>query len=91
MSLTLPQEPAAASCCVIAMFALGAGIAAYILAHQRLRFPLVEEAPLKLKMELANAQAVAPGQGQTVRVSGVQIGEIGRRRAARTATPWWSC
>lgn len=63
---------------VIAMFALGSGIGAYVLAHQRLRFPLVEEAPVKLAMELASAQAVAPGQGQTVRVSGVQIGEIGK-------------
>ena len=62
---------------VIAMLALGSGIGVYVLAHQRLRFPLVEEAPVKLTMELANAQAVAPGQGQTVRVSGVQIGEIG--------------
>jgi len=65
---------------VITMFALGSGIAAYILANQRLRFPLVEEAPLKLNMELASAQAVAPGQGQTVRVSGVQIGAIGEVR-----------
>ena len=65
---------------VIAMFALGSGTAAYILAHQRLRFPLVEEAPMKLNMELANAQAVVPGQGQTVRVSGVQVGEIGKVR-----------
>jgi len=62
---------------VFAMFALGMGIAAYILSNQRLRFPLLEQAPIKLSMELANAQAVAPGQGQTVRVSGVQIGEIG--------------
>jgi phospholipid/cholesterol/gamma-HCH transport system substrate-binding protein len=65
---------------VITVFALGSGIAAYILANQRLRFPLVEEAPVKLTMELASAQAVAPGQGQTVRVSGVQIGEIGKVR-----------
>jgi phospholipid/cholesterol/gamma-HCH transport system substrate-binding protein len=64
----------------IAMLALGSGIGAYILAHQRLRFPLVEEAPLKLNLELANAQAVSPGQGQTVRVSGVQIGAIGEVR-----------
>jgi phospholipid/cholesterol/gamma-HCH transport system substrate-binding protein len=62
---------------VVAMFALGVGIAGYILAHQRLRFPLVEEAPLSLRMELSTAQAVTPGQGQTVRVSGVQVGEIG--------------
>ena len=69
------------------MFALGIGIGAYILANQRLRFPLVEEAPLKLNMELANAQAVAPGQGQTVRVSGVQIGEIGEVAPARRPRP----
>ena len=62
---------------VFAMVAIGLGIGGYILAHQRLRFPYLEEAPVKLKMELANAQAVMPGQGQTVRVSGVQIGEIG--------------
>ena len=57
--------------------ASGSGVGAYILAHQRLRFPLIEEAPIKLKAELPTAQAVTPGQGQTVRVSGVQIGEIG--------------
>ena len=65
---------------VIALFVLGVGVGAYILSQQRLRFPLVEAAPLKLRMELANAQAVSPGQGQTVRVSGVQIGEIGKVR-----------
>ena len=62
---------------VLAMLALGLGIAGYILSNQRLRFPYLEEAPVKLTMELASAQAVTPGQGQTVRVSGVQIGEIG--------------
>ena len=76
MSLTLRRN-LRSLVLAIAMVALGTGIAAYILANQRLRFPLVEEAPLKLKMELANAQAVSPGQGQTVRVSGVQIGQIG--------------
>ena len=65
---------------VMAMMSIGLGIAAYILAHQRLRFPLLEEEPVTLKMELASAQAVTPGQGQTVRVSGVQIGEIGEVR-----------
>jgi phospholipid/cholesterol/gamma-HCH transport system substrate-binding protein len=62
----------------IAFMSLGLGAAAYILAHQRLRFPIVEEEPFELRMELANAQAVTPGQGQTVRVSGIQVGEIGR-------------
>ena len=63
---------------VVAMFALGVGVGGYILANQRLRFPIVEDTPLKLRVELATAQAVAPGQGQTVRVSGVQVGEIGQ-------------
>ena len=60
--------------------ALGAAVGAYILANQRLRFPVIEEAPLRYELELASAQAVTPGQGQTVRVSGVQIGEIGEVR-----------
>ena len=62
---------------VCVMFALGLSVGGYILANQRLRFPVIEEEPTKLKIELSTAQAVAPGQGQTVRVSGVKIGEIG--------------
>jgi phospholipid/cholesterol/gamma-HCH transport system substrate-binding protein len=65
---------------VIAVIALGTGVGAYVLANQRLRFPLIEESPIRLKIELQTAQAVMPGQGQTVRVSGVQIGEIGKVR-----------
>jgi len=62
---------------VVALFVLGAGVATYILSNQRLRFPLVEDKPFTLKMELANAQAVQPGQGQTIRSAGVEIGKIG--------------
>jgi phospholipid/cholesterol/gamma-HCH transport system substrate-binding protein len=65
---------------VLAMAAVGLGIAGYVLAHQRLRFPLLEEAPVRVQLELASAQAVTPGQGQTVRVSGIQVGEIGEVR-----------
>ena len=46
-----------------------------MLAHQRLRFPW-EGAPFRIKAEFATAQAVTPGQGQTVRVSGVRVGDI---------------
>src|SRR6185436_15733359 len=42
----------------------------------RFRFPW-EPAPLHLNAALSTAQAVTPGQGQTVRVSGVKVGEIG--------------
>jgi phospholipid/cholesterol/gamma-HCH transport system substrate-binding protein len=53
------------------------GIAAVILHGQRLRFPFVEESPKRIEVELQNAQAVQPGQGQTVRVAGVEVGRIG--------------
>src|SRR5262249_10232133 len=53
------------------------GITVYILSNERLRFPFVEEGPTKVKVELENAQAVQPGQGQTVRVAGVRVGDIG--------------
>jgi phospholipid/cholesterol/gamma-HCH transport system substrate-binding protein len=53
-------------------------VAGYTLAHQRLRFPIIQSAPYKLKAEFSTAQAVTPGQGQTVRVSGVRIGDISK-------------
>jgi phospholipid/cholesterol/gamma-HCH transport system substrate-binding protein len=61
---------------ILALAAVAAVVAGYVLDNQRLRFPW-EEAPLRLKAELATAQAVTPGQGQTVRVAGVRIGDIG--------------
>ena len=55
---------------------LGLAVAVYILSQQDLRFPLVEEKPKQIEIELSNAQAVQPGQGQTVRVAGVEVGRI---------------
>ena len=55
---------------------IGVAIAVYILSQQDLRFPLVEKSPTHIEMELSNAQAVQPGQGQTVRVAGVEVGRI---------------
>ncbi len=63
---------------VAAMIALGLGVGAYILSHQRLRFPLLEDKPVSMWVVLPNAQGVTPGQGQTVRVSGMRIGDIGK-------------
>jgi phospholipid/cholesterol/gamma-HCH transport system substrate-binding protein len=60
------------------LFAVAIGAATYMLAHQRLRFPLIEEKPMALKADFSDAQAVIPGQGQTVRVAGVKIGDIGK-------------
>jgi phospholipid/cholesterol/gamma-HCH transport system substrate-binding protein len=62
---------------IIGVVVLGLGIGAYILANQRLRFPLVEEPFYTVKAELPDAQAVTPGQGQTVVVAGVRVGDIG--------------
>jgi len=59
---------------VLAVFAIG--ISYYILQEQRLRIPILEEKPFELKAEFETAQAVVPGQGQTVRVAGVDIGEV---------------
>jgi len=63
---------------ILALFVLGLGIGGYILSNQRLRFPFIEETPYTVKVELPDAQAVQPGQGQTVRVAGVEIGQIGK-------------
>jgi phospholipid/cholesterol/gamma-HCH transport system substrate-binding protein len=61
---------------VLILAAIAAVVSLYILDQQRLRFPW-EEAPLRLNAEFSTAQAVIAGQGQTVRVSGVRIGDIG--------------
>ena len=55
---------------------VGLAIAVYLLSQQDFRFPLVEASPKHIEIELANAQAVQPGQGQTVRVAGVEVGRI---------------
>ena len=63
---------------IFVLFVLALGVGGYILSHQRLRFPFVQDKPFVVKVELANAQAVQPGQGQTVRTAGVEIGQIGK-------------
>ncbi len=63
---------------VLALFAIGVG--AYIVSQQEARpyFPLVEKSPYNIKIEFSDAQAVIPGQGQTIRVAGVEVGKIGK-------------
>jgi phospholipid/cholesterol/gamma-HCH transport system substrate-binding protein len=63
---------------IIALFVMASGIGVYILTQQRLRFPFVQEKTHRVEAVLPNAQAVTPGQGQTVRVAGVEIGQIGK-------------
>jgi phospholipid/cholesterol/gamma-HCH transport system substrate-binding protein len=61
---------------ILGLVAVAAGVTLYLLDEQRMRF-FWEESPLVLKAEFATAQAVTAGQGQTVQVSGVRIGDIG--------------
>src|SRR5207244_6116713 len=62
---------------IFALLVLSVVIAGYILSKERLRFPFIESTPFTMNAEFQTAQAVTPGQGQSVRVSGVPIGEIG--------------
>ena len=61
---------------IIALIAVALGISAYLLKNQRFRFPW-QESPYVVNAEFSTAQAVIAGQGQTVRVAGVRIGDIG--------------
>jgi phospholipid/cholesterol/gamma-HCH transport system substrate-binding protein len=63
---------------IIALVVVAFGIGGYILKQERLQFPFIDKKPFKLKAEFANAQAVQPGQGQTVRTAGVEVGSIGK-------------
>jgi phospholipid/cholesterol/gamma-HCH transport system substrate-binding protein len=62
---------------IIVLLLLSIAVSGYILVHERLHFPLLQSTPIKMYADLSTAQAFTPGQGQSVRVSGVQIGEIG--------------
>jgi phospholipid/cholesterol/gamma-HCH transport system substrate-binding protein len=62
---------------ILVLAAIAIGCLAYILNEQRFRIPLLEEPPFELEAELANAQGVMPGQGQTIRVAGMRVGDLG--------------
>jgi phospholipid/cholesterol/gamma-HCH transport system substrate-binding protein len=62
---------------ILGLVAIAAVVGGYILNEQRLRFPFIEDEPARYEIVFSNAQAVTPGQGQSIQVSGVQIGLIG--------------
>jgi phospholipid/cholesterol/gamma-HCH transport system substrate-binding protein len=85
---------------VAAMAGLATLTAGYVLGHQRIGWPswtpLVGEDTFTLVAEFQTAQAVAPGQGQTVTVAGVRVGDIarvdlhdGRARVTMQLEPEW--
>jgi phospholipid/cholesterol/gamma-HCH transport system substrate-binding protein len=61
---------------VAGLIVIGLAITVYIVEEQRLRIPIFEEKPFEMKAEFETAQAVVPGQGQTIRVAGVRVGDV---------------
>jgi phospholipid/cholesterol/gamma-HCH transport system substrate-binding protein len=61
---------------VAVLLVVALAVTIYIVEHQRLRIPVFEERPFELKAEFETAQAVVPGQGQTIRVAGVRVGDV---------------
>ena len=69
---------------IIFLFVLAVGIAGYILSNQRFYLPawvpVLGTDFYTVKAELPTGQAIVPGQGQTVNIAGVKIGEVGSVR-----------
>jgi phospholipid/cholesterol/gamma-HCH transport system substrate-binding protein len=65
---------------VVVLFVIGIGVGAVILSNQRFYLPgwvpLIGQDFYTLNGEFTTAQAVTPGQGQTVNIAGVKVGEI---------------
>ena len=69
---------------ILVLFAVALGIGAFILSNQRFYLPawvpLLGTDFYVVEAQLSTAQAVVPGQGQTVNVAGVKVGEVGEVR-----------
>jgi phospholipid/cholesterol/gamma-HCH transport system substrate-binding protein len=65
---------------VVALFLIALVVGVVILGNQRLTLPgwvpVVGKDFFTIEAEMTTAQAVTPGQGQTVNVAGVEVGEI---------------
>jgi phospholipid/cholesterol/gamma-HCH transport system substrate-binding protein len=60
---------------------IGVGVSGYILSNQRLYLPSwvpgIGKDFYEVNAEFSTAQAVVPGQGQTVNIAGVKVGDLG--------------
>ncbi|HKG37840.1 MAG TPA: MlaD family protein [Conexibacter sp.] len=65
---------------IIVLVLIASFVALYVLAHQRTTIPgwvpVVGREVFVLKGEFSTAQAITPGQGQTVDIAGVEVGQI---------------
>ncbi len=69
---------------IVFLVVIALGVGGYILSNQRFYapawVPIFGEDFYELEAELSTAQAVVPGQGQTVNIAGVKVGDIGEVR-----------
>ena len=67
---------------ILGLFVVSGAVAVGILDNQRLTLPkwvpVIGKDWFQFKAEFSNAQAVTPGQGQTINVAGIKVGEIAR-------------
>src|SRR3954463_2665257 len=67
---------------IIGLILISGVVAVVILSHQRLLLPgwgpLVGKDFFVIKADMSTAQAVTPGQGQTVNIAGVEVGQISK-------------
>jgi phospholipid/cholesterol/gamma-HCH transport system substrate-binding protein len=67
---------------IIGLIVLSLVVAGFILSNERLKLPgwvpFFGRDFYTLKAEMSTAQSVTPGQGQTVNIAGVQVGEINK-------------
>src|SRR5262245_56270240 len=67
---------------VVALLVVGLAVTGYVLSQQQQPYPswvpFLGDERFELKAELSTAQAVTPGQGQTVNISGVEAGDISK-------------
>ncbi len=65
-----------------ALFIIALGVSVFVLSHQRLYLPAwvpgVGTEFYEVNAEFSTAQAVVPGQGQTVNIAGVAVGDLGK-------------
>ncbi len=67
---------------LLALLVISLGIGGYILSNQRFYLPawvpVLGTDFYEVEVELPTSQAVVPGQGQTVNVAGVKVGDVGK-------------
>ena len=65
---------------ILGLLVVAVAVSSLILSHQRLALPgwvpVIGQNNFALSAEMSTAQAVTPGQGQTVNIAGVEVGEI---------------